>query len=103
MEQTETLALLKATEEMFDSFDQDHYFSADDICSMHRAWLGSIYSWAGSYRQVMMSKGGFPFAAPAYIPKLMDNFEKNLARQTPGHGDDDTVALSLAIVHVNWC
>lgn len=101
MEQTETLALLKVTEEMFDSFDQDHCFSADDICSMHRAWLGSIYPWAGSYRQVMMSKGGFPFAAPAYIPKLMDNFEKDiLARHTPCHGDDDTVALSLAVVHV---
>ncbi len=101
MEQAETLALLKATEEMFDSFDQDHSFSAEDICSMHRAWLGDIYPWAGSYRQVMMSKGGFPFAAPAYIPKLMDNFEKDiLARHTPCQGDDDTVALSLAIVHV---
>lgn len=101
MEQSETLALLKATDEMFDSFDQDHSFSADDICSMHRAWLGGIYPWAGSYRQVMMSKGGFPFAAPAYIPKLMDNFEKDiLARHTPCQGDDDTVALSLAIVHV---
>ena len=101
MEQAETLALLKATEEMFDSFDQNHCFSADDICSMHRAWLGDIYPWAGSYRQVMMSKGGFPFAAPAYVPKLMDNFGKDiLACHTPCHGDDDTVALSLAIVHV---
>lgn len=101
MEQAETLALLKTTEEMFDSFDQDHCFSADDICSMHRAWLGGIYPWAGSYRQVMMSKGGFSVAAPAYIPKLMDNFEKDiLARHTPCQGDDDTVALSLAIVHV---
>jgi cell filamentation protein len=101
MEQSETLALLKVTEEMFDRFDQDHCFSVEDICSMHHAWLGGIYPWAGSYRQVMMSKGGFPFAAPAYVPKLMDNFEKDiLARHTPCHGDDDTVALSLAIVHV---
>jgi cell filamentation protein len=101
MEQAETLALLKATEEMFDRFDQDHCFSSEDIIFMHRAWLGGIYPWAGSYRQVMMSKGGFPFAAPAYVPKLMDNFEKDiLACHTPCHGDDDTVALSLAIVHV---
>jgi cell filamentation protein len=101
MEQAETLALLKATEEMFDSFDQDHCFSADDICSMHRAWLGSIYSWAGSYRQVMMSKSGFPFAAPAFIPQLMAEFEKEtLARHTPCDGDDDSVAQSLAVVHV---
>jgi cell filamentation protein len=101
MEQAETLALLKATEEMFDRFDQDYCFSSEDIIFMHRAWLGGIYPWAGSYRQVMMSKGSFPFAAPAYIPKLMDNFEKDiLVRHTPCHGDDDTIALSLAIVHV---
>lgn len=101
MEQAETLALLKATEEMLDRFDQDHCFSSEDIIFMHRAWLGGIYPWAGSYRQVMMSKGGFPFAAPAYVPKLMDNFEKDiLARHTPCQGNDDTVSLSLAIVHV---
>jgi len=101
MEQAETLALLKSTEEMFDCFDQDHCFSANDICSMHRAWLGGIYSWAGSYRQVMMSKNGFPFAAPAFIPQLMAEFEKEtLARHTPCHGDDVAVAHSLAVVHV---
>jgi len=101
MEQSETLALLQTTEAMLDRFDQDHRFTEDDICSMHRVWLESVYSWAGNYRQVMMSKGGFPFAAPAYVPKLMENFAKDiLARHTPCHGDDDTVALSLAIVHV---
>jgi len=101
MEKAETLALLQTTEEMLDRFDQDHCFTEGDICSMHRTWLGNIYSWAGSYRQVMMSKGGFPFAAPAYVPKLMEIFEKDiLARHTPCHGDDDNVALSLAIVHV---
>lgn len=101
MEQAETLALLHTTDEMLDRFDQDHRFTEADICSMHRTWLENIYLWAGSYRQVMMSKGGFPFAAPAYVPKLMENFEKDiLAHHTPCHGDDDTVALSLAIVHV---
>jgi cell filamentation protein len=101
MEQVETLALLKVTEEMFDRFDQDHCFSAEDICSMHRAWLGDVYPWAGSYRQVMMSKNGFPFAAPAFIPQLMAEFAKEaLAHNTPCNGDDDTVAESLAVVHV---
>ena len=35
----------------------------DDICKMHKMWLGDIYSWAGQYRQVNMEKDGFPFAA----------------------------------------
>ena len=101
MNQAETLALLQTTEAMFDRFDQHHRFTAEDICDMHRHWLGGIYPWAGNYRQVMMSKDGFPFAAPAFIPSLMAEFEqKILARHTPCHGDDETVALSLAIVHV---
>ncbi len=102
MEIAETLALLQATEKMLDRFDQKHRFTAADICSMHRAWPGDIYPWASKYRQVMMmSKSGFPFAAPAYIPQLMTGFEKeSLARHTPCAGDDSTIALSLAIVHI---
>ncbi len=101
MERAETLALLRATEAMLDRFDQEHRFSVEDICVMHREWLGDIYSWAGNYRQVMMSKSGFPFAAPAFIPQLMLEFEKDiLARHSPCIGDDDTVAESLAVVHV---
>lgn len=102
MERAETLALLQATEEMLDRFDQEHRFTAADICTMHRAWLGDIYPWAGNYRQVMMSKSGSPFAAPAHIPQLMTGFQKEiLARHTPLPGDDSTVSLSLAIVHVD--
>jgi cell filamentation protein len=101
IEQAETLALLKSTEEMLDRFDQHHRFTAQDICIMHKAWLGSIYSWAGSYRQVMMSKDGFPFAAPAYIPTLMNAFEKEiLAHHTPCPINSVQCVESLAIVHV---
>jgi cell filamentation protein len=100
MEQAETLALFQTTENMFDRFDQDHRFTVVDIRAMHHEWLGDIYSWAGNYRQVMMSREGFPFASPAFIPELMAEFEqKILSRQTPCKGDDDTVAESLAIVH----
>ncbi len=101
MEQAETLALLETTERMLDRFDQSHQFSSEDIQFIHREWLGGIYSWAGSYRQVMMSKKGFPFAAPQYLPALMMSLEKEiLSRYTPCHGDDATVATALAIVHV---
>ena len=101
MEQAETLALLQSTERMIDHFDQHHRFTAKDISIMHRAWLGGIYSWAGNYRQVMMSKDGFPFAAPAYIPTLMDAFEKKiLAQHTPCPVNPAQCAESLAIVHV---
>lgn len=101
MQQAETMALLQTTEAMADSFDLDHRFTAQDLCSMHRHWLGGIYSWAGKYRNVMMSKGGFPFASPAFIPQLMAAFEQeHLAVHTPCRGNDEDVATSLAVVHV---
>lgn len=101
MDRAETLALLQTTEAMIDRFDEGHRFTAEDIRAMHREWLGGIYPWAGKDRQVMMSKNGFPFAAPAFISNLMTEFEeKVLARHTPCRGDNAAVAESLAIVHV---
>lgn len=101
MQRAETMALLQTTEAMADFFDQNHRFSAQDLCDMHCHWLGGIYPWAGKFRNVMVSKGGFPFASPAFIPQLMMTFEKeHLAVHTPCQGEDETVAASLAIVHV---
>ena len=63
MERRESAALLRATEHMIDATHSDRRFSASDIRSMHRAWLGDIYEWAGEYRHVNLVKGGFMFAA----------------------------------------
>lgn len=68
---------------------------------MHRRWLGSLYQWAGSYRQVMVSKGNFMFAAPAHIPQLMTDFENEvLKKYTPCSFEaKEQVITALAIVH----
>lgn len=53
-------------------------FTADLVRQMHRDWLGDIYEWAGSYRTVDVSKGGFSFP-PAYrIPENMRSFERDV-------------------------
>lgn len=84
MELIETRELMCAAERLTEEYDRDHSFTAADICAMHRLWLGSIYPWAGCYRQVYLSKDGFPFAAPAHIPLLMAGLEENvLCRYTP--------------------
>ncbi|HEU4624651.1 MAG TPA: Fic family protein [Steroidobacteraceae bacterium] len=55
--------------------------TAGHLCDLHRQWLGTLYPWAGEYRQVNLSKGGFPFAAARLVPFLMGDFEENcLAR-----------------------
>ena len=92
---------LCAMDELTELFDRDHRFTAADICKMHKVWLGSIYEWAGKYRQVKISKGDFSFAFPEQIPKLMAEFEKEaLSEFTPCHfKSHNEIAKAIAIVH----
>ncbi len=82
-------------------FTKDHRFTVDDICSIHRAWLGDVYEWAGQYRQVNISKDGFDFAMARHIPKLMEDFEKGpLTEYTPClFKTDAEIITALAVVH----
>jgi len=101
MERVETELLFELTDQLLDEMDQHKSFTAADICAWHCRWLETVYEWAGKYRQVMISKGGFPFAAPAQIPRLMADFEQNcLAQYTPCiFPSRGKVISALAIVH----
>ena len=102
MSRRETRELLNTTEALIKNVRQDQQFTSETICQIHRMWMESIYAWAGHYRQVNMSKGGFPFASPAFIPKLMAEFEQNvLFKYTPCRFNlREDILHSLAIVHV---
>jgi cell filamentation protein len=102
MNAAETAALAAATEEFVNLFDSQHRFTADDIRTMHRRWLGGIYDWAGEYRQVNIGKGGFQFAGARLIPKLMMDFENGPLRTfTPCVlTEAATIAGALAETHV---
>ena len=101
IDRIETELLFETTDQLLDEFDNTRQFFANDILEMHRRWLGSVYEWAGKYRQVKMSKGNFMFAAPVFIPHLMENFEKELLTQyTPClFKSSQEIAFALAIVH----
>lgn len=101
MARHESDALLAATRRLVDETGAHQRFTADDICRMHRLWLDEIYPWAGQYRQVNVSKGGFVFAVAAQVPRLMSEFERGPLRQfTPCLFDDAArQARTLAVVH----
>ena len=101
MARAESKTLLSAQQRLVDSFSFGHRFIADDIRGIHRAWLGSIYSWAGEYRSVNLGKGGFQFAAATEVPRLMREFERGeLARYTPCRFTmEPEIARALAVVH----
>ena len=85
-------------------YARDHRFTSRDILHLHEKWLGSIYPWAGKYRQVNIAKGNFHFAAAAQIPKLMKQFEKNeLKKYTPClETKMNDIITALAIVHIEF-
>jgi cell filamentation protein len=102
MDRVETREFLRASEQLMVTFDQKHRFTATDIIDMHKVWLRNIYAWAGRYRLVTLSKAGFPFAAPAFIPRLMEEFEKTILHEnTPCIFEtQEKIVESLSIVHV---
>ena len=47
MDDAEAAALERTVDALVRTFDQEHRFTAADICGFHQVWLGEIYEWAG--------------------------------------------------------
>jgi cell filamentation protein len=101
MDELEAVKLSDATDWTIRHVAADQRFTAADISQWHRQWLGEVYPWAGEYRQVNISKGGFVFAMAAQVPRLMLEFERDvLARYTPcTFAKSDDIVEALAITH----
>jgi cell filamentation protein len=104
MDELEALALKQTEEYMIMKFGKNHRFTSDDLCLIHKVWLGNIYEWAGKYRKVNISKVDFQFAAAEQIPSLMFNFNKELlSRFTPCNFDSlADIIKAIAITHVEF-
>lgn len=102
MDRAESKELVHTFERLISVYDESHRFSTVDLCSMHKEWLGSIYNWAGKYRQVNLAKGDFTFAATHLIPGLMEDFgDHYLAVYTPCRiVARNDIIRALAAVHV---
>jgi len=101
MAEAESQALWLVQEQVVARYSADHRFTAADICDLHRFWLSPIYSWAGEFRSVDLSKGDFRFANAAQIPRLMQEFERDaLTPHTPCQMQSvGQLAHALALVH----
>jgi cell filamentation protein len=104
MNEIEAVALKQAEDLLFHTYRNDHRFSSDDLCKIHKVWLGKIYGWAGKYRNIDLSKGRFRFAHAKHIPSLMDDLEKNfLSQLTPCLSKSkDGLIMALARIHAEF-
>jgi cell filamentation protein len=75
-------------------------FNVKYIKQIHKLSLGHLYSFAGKFRTVNMSKGGFLFPAAKYIAQSMDVFENEILLKLPSrYYSDRSLIRDIAVVH----
>lgn len=78
----------------------DTRFTVKYIQDIHYTALHRLYSFAGKFRTVNMSKGGFAFPAARFIPENMQIFEKDFLLSLPNtYADKQTLIRDIARVH----
>jgi len=63
------------------------------VFDIHKFFLGTLYSWAGSIRKVNISKGESFFVPSVYIPNALDYFEGILKKNMPIKGDNKSIVV----------
>ncbi len=75
-------------------------FTVKYICDIHRTALKELYSFAGRFRSVNISKGGFVFPAGRFIPDSMRIFEEEILSFLPDcYPNQQTLIKDIAKVH----
>lgn len=75
-------------------------FNLKFILKIHKLSLGHLYSFAGRYRDVNLSKGGFSFAAARFLPETMKVFEDEVLMKLPNnYKDKKNLIKDIATVH----
>ena len=75
-------------------------FSVKYIKDLHKTALKHLYSFAGKYRDVNMSKAGFPFPAAKFLSNSMVVFESEILSKLPSKYENESDLINdIAIVH----
>lgn len=74
-------------------------FTSVDVQRLHALALGRLYAFAGKWRDVNLSKGGFTFAAARFLPETMAAFDRDVLAKLDYSGDRDRLIVDIATVH----
>jgi fido (protein-threonine AMPylation protein) len=83
LDQTENQALLETYRYAANHYSDTHKFSVEDICALHRRFLGDLFDWAGTYRTVDLSSNDIRWCHAAHIPAEMQKYNALLHENTP--------------------
>jgi len=98
----ETDGLIRAYKKALIEYSDDHVFSEEDICYLHKLFLGDIFEWAGKYRLVDIMSKDIRYYHARYIQTCMREYsEKRLLKLTPFTQDmsQKEIAEHLAEIH----
>ena len=91
---------LKAEIQLTENLTARTKFNVSYILKMHKLSLGHLYSFAGKYRDVNISKGGFAFPASRFLPQTMQEFEDLILSKLPNiYNTKDELIKDIAKVH----
>src|SRR3989338_3002302 len=85
MDEAESVALAVATDKILRMYDADRRFTAEDITTMHKTWLGGIYGgkgmggWQEHFLQSWHLRQGCRFSTLRILPVRN---ERNILRQS---------------------
>lgn len=98
--ESEFEGFLKAEIYFTENLNSRTKFSKTYILKLHKLALQHLYSFAGKFRSVNMSKGGFPFAAAKFLPETMTAFENEVLSKLPNaYKSCEQLINDIAIVH----
>ncbi len=78
-------------------------FNASYILKMHKLALGHLYAFAGKYREVNISKGGFTFPASRFLPQTMHVFQNEILSKLPDkYNNSGELIKDIAKIHAEF-
>jgi cell filamentation protein len=100
VELSEAEGFLRAEMTLYDELHDGTAFDLAYLQRMHKLALGHLYAFAGKWREVNLSKGGFNFPSAKFLDATMRTFDQGVLRQLPAiYADRDALIRDIAQVH----
>ncbi|HMQ76042.1 MAG TPA: Fic family protein [Flavobacteriales bacterium] len=96
----EAEGFLRAEMTLYDELHDGTTFDLDYVQRMHKLALGRLYAFAGKWRDVNLSKGGFNFPSVKFLDVTMRDFDQHVLKNMPDiYADRDALIRDIALVH----
>lgn len=100
VELSEAEGFLRAEITLYDELHDGTAFDLAYVQRIHSLALGHLYAFAGKWREVNLSKGGFNFPSAKFLEATMRDFDQRVLKNLPDLYDDhETLIRDIALVH----